>query len=54
MRLPIAVATTIGLGYVPLDALLGVYINKERLTNRQYIGIVCLLVVIFVFGITAT
>ena len=49
--LPIAVATTIGLGYVPLGCLLGVFVNRERLTTRQKIGITCLLIAIFAFGI---
>ena len=51
--LPIAVATTIGLGYVPLSCVLGVYLNHERLTKRQKIGIACLLVAIFSFGVGA-
>ena len=52
--LPIAVATTIGLGYVPLSSILGVTVNREKLTTHQLFGIFLILVSVFFFGYTAS
>lgn len=50
LYLPIAIAVSISESYIALAALLGIFLNHEKLKNHQYFGLVITLVAVVILA----